>query len=319
MKRFVFSLLCFLLGYVAFAQQYYSGKLTQAGEWLDNDTTPALPCACRWSLESNDTIYYFTKDSILFPEGDLVIEGEKYELGEEVTVFGMVYTQIDKGGHLRFCMEVLRIQRRCVGIIDKSDIWVSEVCTLEEDTTYKEVADYTITMEACEDANHDIRFLIPAHGIPDFVLAASNNDGSFSFSQKFRLGDGMDDEPYYLNIHGDGRVRNDSLTMKYVLASTGAYGSLQCAVKGVRQTVGVKGDKAVQPVSIFPNPIRDRFKINSDIELNEWQVYSVSGKLILSGRGADTEINCRDWAAGIYVFRWTTGNNETGFLKIIKE
>lgn len=83
--------------------------------------------------------------------------------------------------------------------------------------------------------------------------------------------------------------------------------------------IGTEDVKRCILVSVSPNPIRDRFKINSDIELNEWQVYSVSGKLILSGRGADTEINCRDWAAGIYVFRWTTGNNETGFLKIIKE
>lgn len=196
----------------------------------------------------------------------------------------------------------------------------SEVCTLVEDTSYNEVADYTITLEICEDADHDIRFLIPAHGIPDFVLATSNNNGSFSFSQKFRLGDGMDDEPWYLYVNGDGRVQKDSLTMKYVLASTRAYGSLQCHVRGIRKTnVGTEDNKAVQQVSISPNPIRDRFKICSDITLKEWREYSVSGKLILSGSGKDTEIDCRGWASGVYVFRWTTGNNETGFLKIIKE
>lgn len=72
------------------------------------------------------------------------------------------------------------------------------------------------------------------------------------------------------------------------------------------------------PVLVSPNPIHDRFKIDSDIALKEWRVYSVSGKLILSGRGNDMEIDCQNWASGIYVFRWENKNHETGFIKIIK-
>lgn len=71
-------------------------------------------------------------------------------------------------------------------------------------------------------------------------------------------------------------------------------------------------------VSVFPNPIHDQFKISSDMELKAWRVYSVAGKLILSGRGIDTEIDCQNWVSGIYVFCWEGKNHETGFLKIIK-
>lgn len=72
-------------------------------------------------------------------------------------------------------------------------------------------------------------------------------------------------------------------------------------------------------VSVSPNPIRDRFTISSDMELKEWQIYSVSGRLILSGRDTEREFNCQDWASGLYIFRWNNINHETGFVKIIKE
>lgn len=71
-------------------------------------------------------------------------------------------------------------------------------------------------------------------------------------------------------------------------------------------------------VLIQPNPTQERFSISNDIELKEWRIYSISGKLILSGKGSDTEINCQDWASGIYVFRWESKNHETGFVKIVK-
>ena len=72
-------------------------------------------------------------------------------------------------------------------------------------------------------------------------------------------------------------------------------------------------------VSVSPNPIHNRFKINSDVALKEWRIHSVSGKLILSGKGNDTEIDCQGWASGIYVFRWESKNHETGVGKLIKK
>lgn len=119
---------------------------------------------------------------------------------------------------------------------------VSEVCTLVEDTSYKESLDYTITLEAWQEQEYCMRFLIPTHGIPDFVLVESINDGNFSFAQKFNLEDSMGGEPYYLHINGNGRVQKDSLLMEYMLATIGAYGSLQCNVKGVRQILGTEED-----------------------------------------------------------------------------
>ncbi|MDE5574948.1 MAG: T9SS type A sorting domain-containing protein [Bacteroidales bacterium] len=72
-------------------------------------------------------------------------------------------------------------------------------------------------------------------------------------------------------------------------------------------------------VSVSPNPIHNRFKINSDVALKEWRIHSVSGKLILSGKGNDTEIDCQGWTSGIYVFRWESKNHETGVGKLIKK
>lgn len=73
------------------------------------------------------------------------------------------------------------------------------------------------------------------------------------------------------------------------------------------------------PISIYPNPGINYFTWESSVPLRQWRIYSISGKLILSGKGSDTEINCQDWASGIYVFRWESKNHETGFVKIVKE
>lgn len=61
--------------------------------------------------------------------------------------------------------------------------------------------------------------------------------------------------------------------------------------------------KAPQELRIIPNPARNTFVWESDALIHSWQVYSVSGKLVCSGRGTDREIDCHQWSPGVYIWR----------------
>lgn len=88
---------------------------------------------------------------------------------------------------------------------------------------------------------------------------------------------------------------------------------------GQNRNVGLNPNTKPSPVSIQPNPVKEHFSIYSDIGLQDWRIYSISGKLILSGEGDVTEINCNGLVSGIYVFHWKDRHNETGYVKFIKE
>ncbi|MCM1168609.1 MAG: T9SS type A sorting domain-containing protein [Bacteroides sp.] len=72
-------------------------------------------------------------------------------------------------------------------------------------------------------------------------------------------------------------------------------------------------------ITVFPNPVQDYLEISGDIDLQEWRMYSVSGRLIRTGIGSEKEVDCRDWPSGIYILQWAGKNKETGFVKIIKK
>lgn len=72
-------------------------------------------------------------------------------------------------------------------------------------------------------------------------------------------------------------------------------------------------------ISLFPNPAKERFVWKSEIPIKHWQIFSQNGGIVIEGNGNQQEIDCRNWASGVYVFRWESKNHETGFVKIVKE
>ena len=69
---------------------------------------------------------------------------------------------------------------------------------------------------------------------------------------------------------------------------------------------------------VFPNPASENFAYQSKTPLKNWQVRNISGQLILQGDANQTEIDCQNWPAGLYIFEWETAGGQKGRTKLVK-
>jgi hypothetical protein len=51
---------------------------------------------------------------------------------------------------------------------------------------------------------------------------------------------------------------------------------------------------------LFPNPVSDNLKIAASTLLSEYSIFSTNGKIVLSGKLMDNEINIKTLPTGIY-------------------
>lgn len=78
--------------------------------------------------------------------------------------------------------------------------------------------------------------------------------------------------------------------------------------------------KMEQPI-VYPNPTKDFIYLkNSNLQsINSVNVYSITGKLLLSKKESLDKLSLQDLAAGIYFLKINFDNNSNQTLKIIKE
>ncbi|MCM1042097.1 MAG: T9SS type A sorting domain-containing protein [Bacteroides sp.] len=193
---------------------------------------------------------------------------------------------------------------------------VAETCTIAEDSTYRESADYVLTIEALPDEKNKIRFLIPAHGIPDFVEASTINGKDFTFSQAFPL----EDSTRFQDIAGKGRVSGNSFSMEYTSTATGVWGTLQCSAMGNRNDVGVKDNGRMEfnirvdvqnEILIFPEQLKEK---SIDFEL-----FNMNGQRMFNRKNVGSEeISIASLPAGVYIYKLISGGHLLSTGKILK-
>jgi hypothetical protein len=72
-------------------------------------------------------------------------------------------------------------------------------------------------------------------------------------------------------------------------------------------------------MEVFPNPVHDILKIKNDIgDISNVEVYSITGKLLLSIGNNPKEINLENFDAGMYFVKITTNDGTNQSFKIIK-
>lgn len=74
-----------------------------------------------------------------------------------------------------------------------------------------------------------------------------------------------------------------------------------------------------QRVQIIPNPVSESFYWQSDIPLEEWKIYDISGRKMLQGDASQPSINCHEWPDGLYVFEGITPSKKHYHVKFIKK
>jgi hypothetical protein len=76
-------------------------------------------------------------------------------------------------------------------------------------------------------------------------------------------------------------------------------------------------------INIYPNPVNNFINIRdleSNLDLIIYNIFSLSGKIILSGRiSIDSKINVVDLAKGVYFIEIINDKNERGIRRFIKK
>ncbi|WP_152285421.1 T9SS type A sorting domain-containing protein [Flavicella marina] len=77
-------------------------------------------------------------------------------------------------------------------------------------------------------------------------------------------------------------------------------------------TASINNIDGSSPISIYPNPVSDILYIDSDVTIDTYNVYSVSGQSVKSQK-ATGSIDVSDLQNGLYILN--TGNRSTKFIK----
>ncbi len=86
----------------------------------------------------------------------------------------------------------------------------------------------------------------------------------------------------------------------------------------VFEVLGTKGFDAGQSVRVYPNPVDDLLRIESDAEILSLQLYDAGGRALSARTGAETSIDVSGYSPGIYYLRVATSKGSK-MEKIIKK
>ena len=135
------------------------------------------------------------------------------------------------------------------------------------------------------------------HKTDSFVLYPLPDSSSGNFSYK------MPDSIFYQTFITDSAGNDHGFRNLYIDFHTSAANE---------NTI------APQRVQIIPNPVSESFYWQSDIPLEEWKIYDISGRKMLQGDASQPSINCHEWPDGLYFFEWKYTNGTHGIEKLIK-
>ena len=84
-------------------------------------------------------------------------------------------------------------------------------------------------------------------------------------------------------------------------------------------TLGIE-EFSTSKTIVYPNPTKDLIYFHNNFEdINSVDIYSITGKLLLTKNGNSNQLSLRDLASGIYFLRVNFSKNLTQTIKIIKE
>jgi hypothetical protein len=78
-------------------------------------------------------------------------------------------------------------------------------------------------------------------------------------------------------------------------------------------------EKSTQNLKLYPNPVTDFFTVQSDFQIEIFEIYSSDGTKICHGKTNSNEIkvNASDWKQGVYFVR-IISNGKDEMIKIVK-
>lgn len=71
-------------------------------------------------------------------------------------------------------------------------------------------------------------------------------------------------------------------------------------------TESITSDDFETALQIYPNPVADKLYVETELNVTEYQVFDLQGRLIHSSKTGAKEISTSEWASGVYIIKVTT-------------
>jgi hypothetical protein len=138
----------------------------------------------------------------------------------------------------------------------------------------------------------------------------------FNFTTQASMNQYYSNEPY---ISGVFEGNSNIISSTTNVATTVNINKFSISViEKVAGTLGIE-NKKINPIFVYPNPVKDAIRIQSDEALLSVAVYNLLGQSILDSKiGADNTVDLSALQAGHYILKIETGQG-LDFQKIIKE
>lgn len=83
-------------------------------------------------------------------------------------------------------------------------------------------------------------------------------------------------------------------------------------------TLDVNEFEATQKIGLYPNPVKDKLQIQSNLDITSASIISINGQVIRKVEVKDNTIPMEDLQSGLYVVQLNTANGSTLHRKITK-
>lgn len=181
----------------------------------------------------------------------------------------------------------------------------------------------TFTDSGCVIEQPDGKYIVSAYINQVQVLYRLNNDGTldstFNNNHTFSTAN-----CYYIGLGYDNITSITLLPGKILLTGCFSYVSgirrvgVAMLANSVSLSVNESNTTKNKPASIYPNPVKDVFNINSPETFSKIEIYALDGKHIQSQELTDNKVILKDIASGIYIAKLISDNSIES-IKFIKK
>ncbi len=85
-----------------------------------------------------------------------------------------------------------------------------------------------------------------------------------------------------------------------------------------RQTLSAN-EIALPTVELFPNPVKNKLQIQSEVSVNEVVIYNMDGRLLLKANILDNGIDLTDLQIGVYILEMIYQDGTAGRYRVLKQ
>jgi hypothetical protein len=195
------------------------------------------------------------------------------------------------------------------------------------DYTNLPAGNYTLQVTDNNSCNTSIQLAITEPPALVLSITSSQNATSATAADGSIVGNASGGTPgYSYSLTPNAGVQNPAGTFMNLPAGNYTLNAIDANNCSQTQTVRIEADWAVgindiekHNIKLYPNPVSDVLKLESDVEIQSLSVLDITGKLIKQIKNPEETVSLNTLPSGLYVLKLNLINEETVYTRITKQ